>query len=99
MVEVPRIHRTRKWICGVSIPIIRDIVVIDDMDPWKILGDSGPIGRVIDGTIFASVVLNIEPKSKRYIDIDEVAKEDHERWPKSWNPLGEMPKTRDRERM
>jgi hypothetical protein len=74
-------------------------MIIYDMNPWEIFGDAGPIGRVIDGAIFTSVVFDIVPKSKRDIDIDEVAKENHERWPKSWNPFGEMPKTRDRKGM
>jgi hypothetical protein len=63
---------------GVAIPVICDLVVIIDMYPGKVFGSVIPVRARVCATILLSVVFGGRARSARNVDVDEVAKEDHE---------------------
>jgi len=73
----------------VAIPIVRYLVIIVDMDPGKILRSVVPVRTRVDAAILLSVVFSSRARPARNVDVDEVAKEDHELRLQVFHCLGE----------
>ena len=75
MVDVPWIYRLRIRMRKSLVPIISDLVIIDDVQPRKLLRNSKPIRRSIHPTIFTTVDFGIVAVSVWNVYVDEVSEE------------------------
>jgi hypothetical protein len=84
---------------GIAAPVVLDLVVVDDVDPWEIFADGRPRWGRIYLAVFAAVCLCILAVLVRDIDVNKVAQEQHEIRFQFGKPMCEMLQTGKFERM
>lgn len=63
---------------GVLVPVVGDFVVVVDVDPGERVRDGWPVGGSVDLTVLAAVGFAVGAVAAGDVDVDEVAKEEHE---------------------
>lgn len=80
---------------GRLIPIVRDLVVVEDVDPGEMVADGRPIRRGIHLTVVFAVVFRGVPGAVRNVDVNPIAEEEHETWVQGIKSTGKELKTAD----
>ena len=83
----------------VAIPVVRDVVVVDDMDPRKRSGHGPPVRGGVRHAVLTPVALDVGAEALGHVDVDEVAEEEHEAWLQRRQPPGHVTEPRHGQRM
>ena len=83
----------------VAVPVVLNLVVVDDMDPWQVIADCRPRRGRVDLAVLASVSLCLLALLVWDIDVDEVSEEEHEVRLQLMYPICEMLHARELKRV
>lgn len=96
VVKVPRVGCGGVRVSGVTVPVVSDLMVIEDVEPRQGFGNRRPVGGRVDLAVLAAIGFWIVAHPPRNVDVDKVAKEKHEGCFKGWKPLRHVFEARDR---
>lgn len=99
MIEIPGFDCSRIGILKTLIPVICNVMIINDMNPGEGLGGCGKIWRGVYLAILLTVGFYIGAESSGYINVDEIPEEQHKRCLERWDPFCHMPKASDGQRV
>ena len=98
VVQVPGVSGGGVRGCGVSVPVICDFVVVEDVEPGD-RRDGWPVGGGVYLAVFAAVGFDRGAEAEGYVDVDEIAEEKHEGGVEGWKPFRKMLEAGDRKRV
>lgn len=78
MVDVPGVGCGGIGGCGVTVPIVSDLMIVHYVYPGQVLGNGRPVWGTVDLTVFAAVGFWVATESSGDVNVDEVAEEEHE---------------------
>ena len=73
VVDVPGVYGGGIGVLPLFVPIVGNFVIVDDVEPWEVFGDSRPVGGGVDLSVLPSIGLGVGAESVGNIDVDEVA--------------------------
>lgn len=73
MVVLEGIVRGYSYTGHVAVPVVLDLVIINDVNPRQILAHGGPVGGGVDLSILATIVLCVSTQLEWNVGVDEVS--------------------------